>query len=180
MSEHDDGIVPERGWWKRAYPVETPIEREYRIIKKRFGSDIGNLVVLSYKEWGVEAARLLSRRILSFSSHEELFKYLVSKVDMFDEKSRKMLSSAIRAYMYNYYFEAVLEKSSEYESTCPGLRDAAIALFQTLSSLGYFYMPDCIVSYAMIFIVKCRDTQDTRCKSTHSSISRVLEHENQS
>lgn len=173
--------VPERDWWKRTYPVEVlpkPIASEFHAVRRRFGIDIANLVLFVYKTWGASIAKVLARRILMFENHEELFKFLVSKIDLFDERSRKILSSMLQVYRYAHYFDELISIASELEKRCPGVRDKSLKLYHQLVVKGYFYTPDCVALYS-VYILGCRDVSiaDPKCRKVFEHISKVVEGE---
>lgn len=178
MHEEEEHYVPERDWWKRTYPtvlIPKPIVGEYHEIRKRFGIDIANLVLLAYREWGRDVAKSLARRILAFRDHEELFRFLVSRIDLFDERSRRILSSTLQVYRYNHYVDELIFIASERERECPGVREKSLSLYHQLAIRGHFYTPDCVVLYS-VRMLGCKDVSlsDPRCKRVFENLVRIL------
>lgn len=176
--EEEVEYVPERDWWKRTHPVEIlpkQIAGEFHLVKKRFGIDIANLVLFVYKTWGADVAKTLAKRILMFESHEDLFRFLVSKIDLFDERSRRILSTMLQVYKYTHHVDELFDLVAEYEKKCPGLRDKSLALYHLLAIRGHFYTPDCIVLYS-IRVLGCKDVSptDPRCQKVFEHIERMV------
>lgn len=171
--------VPEREWWKRTHPIEVlpkQIAGEFHAVRKKFGMDIANLVLFVYNEWGPDVAKALAKRILMFDNHGELFRFLVSKIDLFDERSRTVLSALLHMYKYRYYIDELFSIVSNYEKTCPGLRDKSLALFHFLAVRGHYYTPECIVFYSM-HVLKCKDVSESRCRKVFEHIERMVSKE---
>ena len=175
VTPDDVKFVPERNWRERASPiffvpgVPHDIAREYLSIKKRFGIDIANLVLYAYKTWGKKVARTLAYRILQFESFEEAIKYLESKMSLFDKKSRRLLSSLIYTFKFNYYFEELLKLLPPLEEKCPGVWDLSVSIFHRLAKRGLFYSPDCITNYVLIK-KGCEDKLKSKCKGIVKNI----------
>jgi len=151
MKAHDfeeKELVPEREWWKRTKPVLTigiPQElRDYFFeIKRRFGLDIANLILIMYKT-SPAVAMALARRILEYDSFEDLMLFLEGKIEMFDQKSRSILANVIFRFKYNYYLERLRHA---VENEPEDIRMDAVRLFNRLASIGVFFDPVCIVQY---------------------------------
>lgn len=182
VAMNDDEYVPERNWRDRASPilfipgVPHDIIHEYLEVKKRFGIDIANLVLFTYKQWGRRVAKNLANKILRFDSFDELVRFLESKINMFDTKSKKVLSGLIYSFKYSYFFDTLLSIVNNNVHDCPTARDIAIKVFHCLASKGLFYSPDCIVEYAVIR-ARCRDNGRVRakCRSVTKNISAYCE-----
>lgn len=168
-------MVPEKGWRDRTSVVSTlpsDIKRDFIEVRKRFGLDIANLILLTYREWGPKTARALARRILSFPSFEDLISFLEKKFELFNERSRKILSELIYSYQYNYNFSKLLDIISKHEKNCPNLREMSTKIFHCFASKGMFYYPECIVSYVMVK-QGCRKGYNQRCKNTIKSMKNL-------
>lgn len=173
--DDDAELVPERNWQERASPilfvpgVPHDIVREYLTIKNRFGVDIANLVLYAYKKWGRKVARTLAYRILQFDTFEEAIKFLESKISLFDEKSKKILSGLIYSFKYSNYFDKLLKMLPDAEKECPGTWDLSVNIFHTLARRGLFYSPECIVSYVKVRL-GCAEKVKSKCKSVVRNI----------
>lgn len=179
LYEEEVEYVPERDYWKRTHPVDmipSDIKREFHSVRRKFGMDIANIVLFAYREWGVDVARSLAKKILSFDSHDELYRFLSSKIDLFDERSRKILSYLMQVYKYTHYVDELNQIISELESKCPGVRDKAFSLYHALALNGYYYTPDCIVLY-VLQVLNCRETYvvNQRCKNVFDNIRKLGE-----
>lgn len=179
MADNDDDMVPERDWWKRAYPVSNipeEIRSEYLQIKKLYGSSIAAIVYRMYWRWGPRAAKELARRILSFESADKVYEYLLEKIRLFDDKSRKLLASTVFLMKYEDDFERVKELSEAVERKldgCRGLRDAALKVLHELAMRSIFYSPRCIVEYALMQL-NCAAKPTKMCRETVEQIDNVL------
>lgn len=178
FQEEEIEYAPEREWWKRTYPIDIlpkPIAGEFHAIRRKFGIDIANLVLFVYKIWGSDVSKALARRILSFDDHESLYSFLVSKIDLFDERSRKILSTMIHVYKYTHYVDELIKLASEYEKECPGVRDEALDLYHSLALRGHYYTPDCIVIYVMR-VKGCVNipSADPRCRNVFDHVSKIM------
>lgn len=177
IEEEELHLVPERGWWERTSIVSTippEIREEFYEIRKKFGLDVANLVLLTYRKWGAKTAKFLAQKIKAFSSFEELIAFLEKKFELFDAKSRKILSGLIFSYQYNFNFERLLSVLDNYEEKCPGVRALATSLFHCFASRGLFYYPDCIVVYALVKL-GCRTSYGQRCRNTVAAMEKIVE-----
>ena len=166
--------LPERNWKERYGQVSLiprEIRAEYYEIRRRFGIDVANLVLLMYRKWGARPARALASKILSFDSFDSLIRFLKTKIQLFDAKSRKILANLIYSYEYNFHFEKLLKLIAKEEKSCPGLRTKATALFHCLASRGLFYNEECLISYVK-YELGCGGSIQ-KCKSTTEAIRRV-------
>jgi len=175
---YDIEMVPERNWRSRAEPmlvvgIPREIYKDVQLIKKRFGIDIANIVILSYRSWGPKAAKLLIRNINKFNSLDDLLRFLEAKVSMFDERSRAIISSLLMRIKTNRYFDEVVELASEQEELCPGTLDLAVKAFHYLASRGQFHSPECIVD--VVVSVKCGKKVKSVCTLAAKSVKPVVE-----
>ncbi|MEM1810220.1 MAG: hypothetical protein QW324_05105 [Thermofilaceae archaeon] len=168
-------MVPEKAWWRRTAPISMlPREIEYwfQEVRRRFGIDVANMVLSAYRRWGPAVAQNLARRILSFESADELFSFLVSKIDLLDERSREVLAALIHQYKYVARMEKLQRIARVHERTCPGVTDAAIRLYHALAVRGIFHSEECIVSYALLTL-NCSAVAPPNCADVFEKLSQL-------
>jgi len=174
----NDIYVPERNWRNRASPmmvvgIPQEIYREVQIIRRRFGIDVVNIVLLTYNSWGSRTAKLLIRKISKFNTLDELLCFLEERISMFDEKSRAILANLMLRIKTNKYFDELIEIARKQEEYCSGVYDLAVKIFHELVARGQFHSPECIVDVAMA--LKCRKKPKSICASVAEAIKPIVE-----
>lgn len=162
-------VVPERDFWKRSYFLSNlpqDIAKSYLEIKRRFGIDVANLILLAYKYWGSRVAKTLSNRIISMGSLKDVLNFLEEKSRLFDARGRKILAELIYSFKYNNGVDEILSIVSEREQRCPSIKNTAISIYHSLVSMGYFPPTRCLVEYA---------EKIEGCGSVSSSCEQVVE-----
>lgn len=142
----------ERDWWKRASVISTlpkPIAHEFLETKKKFGSDIANLILLLYNSYGPAVAKRLYNNIIVKEDLNEVLKEVEKQLDKFDARSRRILSNYILSIEYTSSIELIQEISRNYEKEYPGLLMKSISVFQELFKRGLYFSPNCIVAYTI-------------------------------
>ena len=174
-----DNMMPERNWRERygfvLYVPGLPSDLAWRYIqiKKRFGTDIANLVIFTYRKWGKRVALELSRRILSFNNFEELIDYIRSNAAILDENSMRVINQLLYRYKYEYALNQVAERARKLEDQCPGIWDTAVGIFHRLAQAGSFYNPECILDYAKVKLGCAGDVRKP-CQSVVKVIKLIL------
>jgi len=175
---NDIYMVPERNWRSRASPmlvvgVPQEIYRDIQIIRRKFGIDIANIVILTYNTWGARAAKLLIKNINRFNTLDDLIRFLESKISMFDEKSKAILSSLVMRIKINRSFDELIELAEKEEEACPGVYDLAVKLFHELANRGQLHSPECIVN--VVASIKCSKKIKSICTLAAKAIKPIAE-----
>jgi len=173
---NDNIYYPEKGWKDRTAPIMyvpgLPQEfvSDFLEIKRRFGIDIANIIIFTYRKHGPRVTSLLIKRMKRFDSFDELLEFLESKISMFDAESRKILNAKITEIKIMYYFKKLLNELDERK--CQGTeRETIIQVFHELVKRGIFYSPDCIIN---VVEAKLHNKSiKTGCKQVYKTINEL-------
>ena len=149
---YQEDFVAERNWWQRASVVSTlprPIVREFLDIKRRFGTELANLLLYLYREYGTAVARRFYRRLADKESLVDALAEVERYLGRFEPESRRALANYIIYVLYSSGVEAIHDVASAYAGRYPGLAERATRAFQELFRRGQYFSPECVVAYVI-------------------------------
>lgn len=150
--DYREDFVAERNWWQRASIVSTlprPIAREFLDIKRRFGTELANLLLYLYREYGTAVARRFYRRLAEKESLVDALAEAERYLDRFEPESRRELANYILYVLYSSGVEKIHELAAGYAGRYPGLAERAARAFQELFRRGQYFSPECVVAYVV-------------------------------
>lgn len=146
-AEYVPEVTPLSDHYYPTIPFFLPprLRAKYVQILNKFGRDIANLVIFTYKEYGAQLANTVADKILSFNDFKSLFNFLMSNVSKL-YIGRKEVATMIIRFKFNYYHEQLLDKLKRINDE--EVKKLAVDVFLTCSRVGAIPSPICAIEVA--------------------------------
>lgn len=166
-------MVPERNYEERTAiyrPLPWPLRRKLREIRRVYSTDLANIVLLAYEEWGEKEALELADRLLEIwrdSGGDEL-KALENVINLLRRRAMRFGEGRemVNTLIFNMSYTSILEVLLRRDYKCPGAKEAAVEVLKSLSEYGLFFDVRCIVDIALV-LSGCKERVKFNCKKAY-------------